>query len=56
MTDQELREALHEIDESDDINVTSWEAEFIESVAFQSFNLSLKQRATIEKMIERYLT
>lgn len=33
--DEDLREALRELDQEEDAEVTSWEAGFIESVAYK---------------------
>jgi len=55
MSDQEIREALKRIDEDDSIDVTSWEAGFIETVVYKFRGaLSPKQRDAAEKIIEKY--
>lgn len=55
MSDEEIREGLKEIDENEDIDVDSWEAEFIENVVYKYQGpLSEKQRAKAEEIIERY--
>ena len=56
MESDTLRLALKEIDENDEIDVTSWEAGFIESVLYGSYKgpLSEKQRSTILSMCEQY--
>ena len=55
-SDDKLREQLREIDENEDLEVTSFEASFLESVLFKySGPLSEKQRAVARDMIERYL-
>lgn len=47
---------LQELDESEDVTVTSWEANFIESVLYGEYHgpLSEKQKAVIYKMQDRY--
>lgn len=55
LTDDELKEQLTEIDNDDDIDVTPWEADFIDNVLFkQTFPLTARQREIIEQIIERY--
>jgi len=55
MTDVQIREELLAIDNSDDIDVTQWEAGYIDSVAYKwTGKLSEKQRATALKIIEKY--
>ncbi len=55
MTDEELREDLRFIDVDPDVTVDSWEATFIENVAYKSKGpLSDSQRKTAEKIIEKY--
>lgn len=55
MDDNELREELRDIDESEDVDVSEWEAEFIESVVYNYQGpLSDKQREKAEEIIERY--
>lgn len=56
-TDDELVSGLQEIDESDEIGVTEWEAEFLDSVKKMKKprRLSPKQREVALKMIGRYL-
>lgn len=57
MTDEELVDGLRRIDEDEDIEVTDWEADFLDSVKKMPKPrvLSPKQRAVAEKMIDRYL-
>lgn len=53
--DDELREALKKIDEDETIEVTNWEAEFIESVVFRYDGfLSAKQMKVAERIVEKY--
>lgn len=52
---QELLEQLKEIDESDEIECTKWECDFLESVLSQKFNLTSNQIETAERMFEKYL-
>lgn len=50
MTDDELRDALREIDEGD-ADVSEWEAEFIESVVYRYDGpLSERQKAVAERI------
>lgn len=54
MTDKEIRESLIDIDNID-VNVTSFEADFIESIAFKySGPLSKRQVTIAEQIIEKY--
>lgn len=55
MNDQEIRRRLKLIDDDDAVDVTRWEADFIESVVYK-YNgpLSDKQRDAAEKIIEKY--
>lgn len=52
--DAEIREVLIAIDDDDTVDVTDWEAKFIDSVAFKTFPLSEKQREVAKKIIEKY--
>lgn len=55
MSDQELRAALKRIDEDEAVDVTKWEANFIESVVYTYAGpLSPKQRDVAEKIIDKY--
>ena len=56
-TDEEIVADLRRIDEDDDIDVTDWEADFLDSVKKMAKPrvLSPKQRAAAEKMVETYL-
>lgn len=54
--DEEIRAKLREIDEDDDIDVSAWEAEFLESILHKHRGtLSEKQRLSARKIIEKYL-
>lgn len=54
-SDDNLRDRLKELDESDDHEVTSWEAGFIETVVYNwSGDLSEKQRETALKILDKY--
>jgi hypothetical protein len=56
MTDEELREALKELDTAPDVDVDSWEAEFIEHVVYKYKGpLSEPQRKKAEEIIEKYM-
>lgn len=56
MTDQELRQALKELDQDPDVDVSEWEVDFLESILSQRTERSLseKQRAVAERMIDQY--
>lgn len=64
MTDQEIREALKALDRRDDVELSSWECDFIETVLHgpqawiygpnTTFRLSSKQRKKALEIIERY--
>lgn len=55
---QELRARLQELDEDEDITVTSWEAEFLETILHgtwaNAFQLTNRQVETAEKILEKY--
>lgn len=54
-TDVEIREELKIIDANEDVDVSSWEADFIEHVVFKyAGTLSDKQRHKAEQLIEKY--
>ena len=57
MTDDEIIDGLKEIDESDDIEVTDWECDFLDSIKKMPKPrvLSDKQKAVAIRMIEQYL-
>ena len=55
LTDDHLREVLLAIDESEDICVTSWEADFIESAVYQwKGEWTPKQRRTVMAIVDKY--
>lgn len=55
LNDTEIREQLKAIDEDDDVDVTSWEADFIDSIVYQYKGwLTAPQRTTAIKIIEKY--
>jgi len=55
MTDDEIRTALKEVDVDPDVDVDSYEANFIESVGYKSAGvLSDPQRAKAMQIIEKY--
>lgn len=56
MENNEYIEIIREIDDVASESVTSWEADFIESVLQQAHALSPKQRSVIERMQEKYLS
>lgn len=54
-TDDDLREILLAIDESDDICATSWEAYFIESAVYKWQGAwTLRQKRAVIQIIEKY--
>lgn len=54
ITDDEIRSRLKDLDEAD-VRVTTWEANFIESVLYKfKGRLSDRQRATAATMFEKY--
>ena len=57
MTDDEIIDGLKEIDESDDIEVTDWECDFLDSIKKMPKPrvLSDKQKVIAIRMIEQYL-
>lgn len=56
MRDQEIREKLRQIDSLTDIDVTTFEADFLESVLFKYDGpLSRRQRDVGTQMIQKYL-
>ena len=55
LTDPEIRELLLAIDESDDIDVTTWEAHFIETVAYKwQGSWTPKVRQMVMQIVEKY--
>ena len=59
ITDDQLRDALNDIDNDDDINVSSWEANFIDSLLYKNrekyWKLTPKQRGICFRMVDNYL-
>lgn len=56
MTDEELREALRDIDQAEEIDVDSWEADFIENVLYRYKGpLSDAQREKAQEIIDKYM-
>lgn len=59
-TDKELIDELQAIDEAEDLGVTEWEMDFMDSIfekdnrSRQGYRLSTKQRDVIVSMIEKY--
>jgi len=55
-SDADIRDALEELDQEDDIDVSPWEAEFIDSVCFKNGHLPLTeaQRAKAVEILEQY--
>lgn len=51
----ECLDLLHQIDEDDDTTVSSWEADFLDTVFKQSFPLTKAQIAIADRMIDQYL-
>ena len=55
-TDGELCDLLLRIDQSDDIRVTKWEAEFIDSAVYKhAREWTVKQRAIAAKIADKYI-
>ena len=55
MSERKIKERLKELDEREDIEVNSWEADFIENVLYkQSFEMSARQCCTALDMLEKY--
>jgi len=55
MTDEELKERLQRIDENDEIEVSDWEAKFIENVVFEwDGKLTGKQRVAAKAIVKKY--
>ena len=57
MSDELIRTDLKIIDNDDDIDVTRWEANFIDNVCYQyaDRDLTEKQRQTADRIIRKYL-
>ena len=59
VTDDQLRDKLNEIDENEEITVTRWEADFIDSLLYKNrekfWKLTDKQRKICFRMIKKYL-
>ena len=53
ITNKERREFLNDLDNSHRVEVTDWEAEFLESTMEQR-SFSPKQRVVIDRMIDKY--
>ena len=55
LTDKEIRDVLLAIDVHEEINVTTWEAEFFDSAVYnQRGEWTVKQRAIAAQIAERY--
>lgn len=55
MDDEAIRNSLRDIDEDEDINVSSWEAGFLDSVLYKYEGpLSEAQRKIANQIIEKY--
>lgn len=55
MNDEQIRNTLRDIDENEDIDVSSWEAEFIEGIVYDYEGpLSEAQRIKAKQIIEKY--
>ncbi|MCJ2530715.1 MAG: hypothetical protein LN413_00135 [Candidatus Thermoplasmatota archaeon] len=55
LSDDEIRDLLEEIDADEDLDVTTWEADFLENVLHkQGGPLSPRQRESALQMVERY--
>jgi len=55
LTDKEIRDVLLAIDVHEEINVTTWEAEFFDSAVYNfGGEWSVKQRAIAAQIAEKY--
>lgn len=55
LTDKEIRDVLLAIDVSEEVDVTTWEAEFLDSAVYNwKGEWSVKQRAIAAKIAEKY--
>lgn len=55
MDSEECLRLLRLIDADEDVEVTYWETEFLETVLTQTFPLTEKQIAIADRMINQYL-
>lgn len=55
VSDAELRERLQAIDEDEDVDVSQWEGEFLDSVVYKYHGpLSERQRECALQILEKY--
>ncbi len=55
LSDEEIRDELIDIDRDEDVEVTSWEANFFESILYKYDGpLSPRQREAALRIMERY--
>ena len=55
MSDESIREQLREIDSNEEIECTSWEADFLDHVLFKYDGpLSTKQKDVAQRIIQKY--
>lgn len=54
-SDNDLRDMLKELDKDEDIEVSSWEASFIEDIAYKTLgDLTDRQREKIIQILAKY--
>ncbi len=54
LTDVEIRDTLLAIDVCEEITVSTWEAEFLDSAVYNGKEWTVAQRATAAKIAERH--
>ncbi len=54
LSDSEIIDRLTDLDRDDDIEVTSWEADFLESVLYRQKGISPRQREVALEMLDKY--
>ena len=54
LTDKHIRDLLLAIDESEEIIVTTLEAEFFDSAVYKGGECTVEQRARAAKIVEKY--
>lgn len=52
---QECLRLLRQLDADEDVTVTEWEADFLDSVFKQTYPLTAKQIVIADRMIDQYL-
>lgn len=54
VTNREIKNRLTDLDQAEDINVTSWEAGFLETMLKWSGNFTVRQRDYALEILEKY--